>query len=60
MRQQVQEGVRVYEYSLDSGDFHAENVRIGNGEITFDFVSPIENVSNIGLGQPVPINIETV
>ena len=58
MRQQVQEGVRVYEYSLDSGDFHAENVRIGNGEITFDFVSPIENVSNIGLGQPVPINIE--
>lgn len=58
MQPNVQEGVRTYEYSLDSGDFHAENVRINNGEITFDFVSPIENVKNVELGQPVPINIE--
>lgn len=42
MKQHVQEGVRVYEYSLDEGDFHAENIKIDNGEITFDFVSPIE------------------
>ena len=54
----VQPGVRTYSYSLDSGDFHAENVKIENGEITFDFISPIENVSNIQLGQPIPINIE--
>ena len=58
MQQHVQDGVKVYEYSLDSGDFHAENIRICNGEITFDFVSPIENVKNVELGQPIPINIE--
>lgn len=54
----VQEGVRVYTYSKTEGDFHAENIRIENGEITFDFISPIENVKNVELGQPVPINID--
>ena len=54
----VQEGVKVYTYSKTEGDFHAENIRIENGEITFDLVSPIENVKGIELGQPVPINIE--
>ena len=54
----VQEGVKVYTYSKTEGDFHAENIRIENGEITFDFVSPIENIKGIELGQPVPINIE--
>lgn len=58
MTSEVQEGVTVYEYSRDRGDFHAENVKIENGEITFDFVSPIETVADIRLGQPVPINIE--
>lgn len=58
MRQDVRAGVRVYDYSLSSGDFHAENVRINNGEITFDFVSPVGNVDNVELGNPVPINIE--
>ena len=58
MMPQVPEGVRIYEYSLSEGDFHAENIRIDDGEITFDFVSPIENIKNVRLGQPVPINIE--
>lgn len=58
MQQHVQEGVHVYEYSLDEGDFHAENIKIENGEITFDFISPVECVRNVMLGQPVPINIE--
>lgn len=58
MQQHVQEGVTIYEYSLHEGDFHAENIKIENGEITFDFISPIENVPHIVLGQPVPINIE--
>ena len=58
MKQDVQPGVKVYEYSLNEGDFHAENIVIDNGEIKFDFVSPIENVKNVELGQPVPINIE--
>jgi UDP-N-acetylmuramate--alanine ligase len=58
MQADLQPGVKRYEYSRDKGDFHAENIRIGNGEITFDFVSPIETVTNIRLGQPIPINID--
>lgn len=58
MKPNVQEGVKTYSYSRDEGDFHAENVRIERGEITFDFVSPIENVKDVRLGQPIPINIE--
>lgn len=58
VKPEVQEGVRVYTYSKTEGDFHAENIRIENGEITFDFISPIENVKNVELGQPVPINID--
>ncbi len=58
MHADVQPGVMVYEYSRTEGDFHAENIRIDNGTITFDFVSPIENVKDVELGQPVPINID--
>ena len=58
MQQHIQEGVKLYDYSLTDGDFHAENIKISNGEISFDFISPIENVLGIELGQPVPINIE--
>lgn len=58
MKQHVQEGVKVYDYSREEGDFHAENIRIERGTITFDFVSPIETVKDIELGQPIPINIE--
>ena len=58
MKEHLQDGVRRYDYSLSEGDFHAENIRIENGEITFDFISPIENVKDVNLGQPIPINIE--
>ena len=58
MKPNVQEGVKTYTYSRDEGDFHAENVKIENGNITFDFISPVENVTNVKLGQPIPINIE--
>jgi len=58
MKESLQDGVRRYDYSRDEGDFHAENIRIENGTITFDFVSPIECVNNVVLGQPIPINIE--
>ena len=58
VRPDVQPGVRIYEYSREEGDFHAENVVIDNGEITFDFISPLENVTDVKLGQPIPINIE--
>lgn len=53
-----QEGVKVYTYSRDEGDFHAAYIRHGHGVITFDFVHPEGVVRNISLGVPVEINIE--
>ena len=58
MQEDLQEGVRRYDYALNEGDFHAENIRIENGAITFDFISSIESVANVELGQPIPINVE--
>lgn len=52
------EGVSVYTYSRDKGDFHAENIRRGNGSIVFDFIGPDCVVRDINLGVPVEINIE--
>lgn len=51
-------GVKVYTYSRDKGDFHAGNVRIGGGEIFFDFIGPDVCIRDIQLGVPVSINIE--
>lgn len=54
----VQPGVKTYTYSRDEGDFHAENIRIGNGEIYIDFVAPDTRIDDIRLGVPVSINID--
>lgn len=51
-------GVTTYTYSRESGDFHAENIQIGNGEISFDLVSPLGNIQDIHLGVPVTVNID--
>lgn len=58
MKADVQDGVKVYEYSRTEGDFHAENIRIGGGEIVFDFVYPNGVIRDINLGVPVSINID--
>ena len=55
---QLQKGVNCYTYSIDSGDFHPENIRIGNGNIIFDYISPLGNINDIQLGVPIYINIE--
>lgn len=55
----VQEGVKIYQYSANKGgDFHAEHIRIGNGQIIFDFIAPGDSIPDIELGVPVEINIE--
>lgn len=58
LKPQTKDGVKVYTYSIDQGDFHAENVKIGNGEIHFDFVTPKETIKDVQLGVPIKINIE--
>lgn len=54
----LQKGVKFYSYSETEGDFHAENIRIGGGEIIFDFVTPTEKIKDMRLGVPIKINIE--
>ncbi|MBU3837767.1 UDP-N-acetylmuramate--L-alanine ligase [Bacteroides caecigallinarum] len=54
----VKEGVKVFTYGIGEGDFRAENIRIGNGEIIFDYISPLGNINDIQLGVPVYVNIE--
>lgn len=58
MKPDAQPGVTTYTYSRDEGDFHAENVRIGGGEIVFNLVSPFYNIQDVRLGVPVVVNIE--
>jgi UDP-N-acetylmuramate--alanine ligase len=58
MKANVASTVKVYEYSRNEGDFHAENIRIGGGEVVFDFVSPISNIKDVKLGVPISINID--
>ena len=55
----LQKGVKTYSYSMDEGgDFCAENIRIANAEILFDFVTPTEKIADVRLGVPVRINVE--
>ena len=57
---QVGNDVKIYTYSTENteSDFYAENIRIENGEIIFNFVTPNEKLADIQLGVPIRINIE--
>ena len=62
-RPDVPAGVTTYTYSRDEGDFHAANIRRGNGTIVYDLIVPRDilpegKVEDIELGVPVEINIE--
>ncbi len=54
----LKDNVKLYRYSECEGDFHADNIRIGNGTILYDFVGPDVRINNIELGVPLRINIE--
>lgn len=58
MKPNVGPDVKTYTYSRHEGDFHAENIKIGGGEITFDFVTPTTTITGIQLGVPLAINID--
>ena len=58
LQPRVQEGVTIYTYSRNEGDFHAANIRKADGEIIFDLVTPWETVADVKLGVPVDINID--
>ncbi len=58
MQPHVGDGVTTFTYNRTSGDFHAEDICMGGGEIRFNFVSPLGNIQDIELGVPVGVNIE--
>ena len=58
VKPRTKEGVQCFTYGRDSGDFHAENIRIGGGRIIFDYISPEQRIADVELGVPVSINIE--
>ncbi len=58
LKERVADGVTVYEYSRDKGDFYASNIRRVDGTVVFDFVTPDTIVADVELGVPVEINIE--
>lgn len=58
MKPRTQPGVTTYSYSRNEGDFHATNIRMGDGRIVFDLVSPLGNICDVELGVPVGINID--
>ena len=50
---------KVYSYAVgEQADFYADNVQVQDGEIRFDFYTPMGKVADIQLGVPVWVNIE--
>lgn len=55
----LQPGTRLYTYSAtEEADFCARNIRIGNGDILFDFAGPGVCIRDVKLGVPVKVNVE--
>ena len=50
----LQPGVQCYTYGMDN----AENIRVSEGRIVFDYTSPLATIRDIELGVPVWVNIE--
>lgn len=59
LQPRLPEGAKLYTYSAtEEADFFARNIRIGNGDILFDFVTPDGCIPDVKLGVPVKVNIE--
>lgn len=59
LQPRLPEGTKLYTYSAtEEADFFARNIRIGNGDIVFDFVTPDGSIPDVKLGVPVKVNIE--
>ena len=67
LQPRLQEGVRCYTYDVRSDevqrtkelpDFYADNIRVCEGSVVFDFNTPDGVITDISLGVPVWVNIE--
>lgn len=50
----LQPGVKCYTYGMEN----AANIRVTDGTIIFDYVSPLATIRDISLGVPIWVNIE--
>ncbi len=53
-----QQGVRIFTYGRGQGDYRADNVRVDNGHMYFDFSGPGGTIEGIELGVPVDVNVD--
>lgn len=59
LQPRLPKGAKLYTYSAtEEADFFARNIRIGNGDIVFDFVTPTGCIEDVKLGVPVKVNME--
>ena len=58
LQPRLQPGVKCYTYGVEEGDFHAAAIRVTNGQIRFDLVTPSGTLKDLQLGVPVWVNIE--
>ena len=59
LKPDVKKGVKVLTYSGNGeADWYADDIKYGDGKITFTLVGPDTRIENIELGVPVEINIE--
>lgn len=66
LQPRLQPGVKCYTYGVIANanakasqpDFYADNIRIADGQIRFDFHTPAETIADMQLGVPVWVNIE--
>ena len=54
LQPRLQQGVKCYTYGMEN----ATNIRVADGQIIFDYVSPFATIRDILLGVPVWVNIE--
>ena len=54
LQPRLQPGVKLYTYGMDN----AANIRVQDGQITFDYISPLATIRDLSLGVPVWVNIE--
>lgn len=59
LKPRLKKGVKLYTYSAaEPADFYADNIRVTEGQIYFDFHTPTESLQDLKLGVPVWVNIE--
>lgn len=59
LKYKLNDGVKVYTYSAtEKADYYAENIRVSQGRLFFDFCRPGGKINDMELGVPVRINVE--